>query len=110
MDDQRPPQAIRERASRLTGGRISCAVVFDREFTPTEIERFYALPAGEEPLPSRFTFDSRLVRYDCAEDEEARWRLALEIFVVKSFRQSAGGPPTDPGIRTRLGFRKLHLG
>ena len=116
MEQQRTPQAIRERTSRLTGGRLSCAVVFDRDFSPEAVERFHRLPSEGEPVPSRFSFDGRVVRYDCAEEEEALWRLALEIFLVKTFRDL---PPSEPGrsarrtdgeIRTRMGLRKLHLG
>ena len=59
-------------------------------------------------------FDGRVVRYVCPEADEPAWRLALEIFLVKTFRQTAELPKPSlaPGrnTRTKLGLRKLHLG
>lgn len=101
----RPPEAVRERVDRLTGGRIACAVIFDREFTAEELRRFLALTSAGEPAPERFRLDGRVVRYECRADEEARWRLALEILVVKAHRESAPRRLTD--ARTRLGLRPI---
>ncbi|MGH9365541.1 MAG: hypothetical protein ACRD1B_09820 [Thermoanaerobaculia bacterium] len=78
------------------------------------MQRFYLIPTGDTPQPLAFTFDGRVVRYVCAEADEPAWRLALEIFLVKTFRQTAQVPkPAHPparNTRTRLGLRKLHPG
>ena len=101
----RPPEAIRERVDRLTGGRLACAVIFDREFTAEEVRRFLSLTSAGEPAPARFRLDGRIVRYECPEAEEARWRLALEILVVKSHRE--GARPRRPDARSQLGLRPI---
>lgn len=102
----RPPEAVRERVDRLGGGRLSCAVIFDREFTPEEVRRFLAFRGEGEPGPARFRFEGRVVRYDCPEEEEARWRLALEILLVKSLRERRDSRPTGD-LRTRMGLRPI---
>jgi hypothetical protein len=88
--------------------------VFDREFTPEEMRQFYLLPTSDDPNPLAFTFEGRVVRYICPEADEPKWRLALEIYLVKTFRQTAEvakpHPPGTRDTRTRLGLRKLHLG
>ena len=84
----RPPEAVRERVDRLGGARLACAVIFDRGFTPEELRRFLALISAGEYAPFRFRLEGRIVRYECPEAEEARWRLALEILVVKSHAAS----------------------
>ena len=89
---------------------MSCAVVFDREFSPEEVARFRRLVPEREPLPSRFAFEGRVVRYDCSEEEEALWRLGLEILLVKAFRESRPGRGAGGGIRDAMGLRRLHLG
>jgi hypothetical protein len=111
---ERPLEVRRQKNDRLAGGKLSCAVVFDRAFTAEEIGRFYLLSTSDEPSPLAFSFEGRVVRYICPEDDEARWRLALEIYLVKIFRQTAEvakpHPPGSRDARTRLGLRKLHLG
>ena len=109
----RPLEVRRQKNDRLAGGKLSCAVVFDREFTAEEMRRFYLLPTSDEPNPLAFAFEGRVVRFICPEDDEPRWRLALEIYMVKTFRQTTEvAKPHPPGrdTRTRLGLRKLHLG
>lgn len=102
----RPPEAVRERVDRLSGGRLACAVIFDREFTPEEVRRFLALTSSGEPAMGHFRLDGRVIRYECPDEEEARWRLALEILVVKSHRQSSPSRRV-PDARTRLGLRPI---
>lgn len=99
----RPPEALRERVDRLAGGRLACAVIFDREFTAEELRRFLALTSAGEPAPARFRLEGRIARYECPEAEEARWRLALEILVVKAHRASARSRRAGDA-RTRLGL------
>ena len=110
----RPLEVRRQTSDRLAGGKLSCAVVFDREFTPEEMRRFYQLPTSDEPNPLAFTFEGRVVRYICPEIDEPKWRLALEIYMVKTFRQTTEvakpHPPGSRDTRTSLGLRKLHLG
>lgn len=107
------PQVIRERTSRLAQGRIACALVLDRDLTPDEIARFQALPADGEFRPERFNFQERVVRYECDEADESRWRLAFEIFLAKPFSSETRSPtPPRPraDTRSRAGLRKLHMG
>ena len=88
----------------------------NRDLTPDELSRFLALPADEEPLPSRFAFEERVVRYECDQMDEAKWRLAFEIFLTKTSAPppavAATAPPPHPTgqTRSRVGLRKLHLG
>ncbi len=105
-ESSRPPEAVRERVDRLAGGRLACAVIFDREFSAEELRRFLALTGAGEPAPSRFRLEGRVVRYECPEAEEARWRLALEILVVKSHAEAVRSRRTGDA-RTRLGLRPI---
>ena len=41
MVSGKPPEVVRERTDRLGGGSVSCAVVFDREWTRDEVAAFY---------------------------------------------------------------------
>ncbi|HYX21868.1 MAG TPA: hypothetical protein VFA98_13560 [Thermoanaerobaculia bacterium] len=102
----RPPQSVRERVDRLGGGRLACAVIFDREFTPEEVRRIAARPGDGAPAASDFRFEGRVVRYECAEDDEARWRLALEILLVKALRERRESRPTGD-LRARMGLRPI---
>jgi hypothetical protein len=109
-----PLQVIREKASRLTHGRIACALVLNRDLSPEELTRFLAIPADDEPLPERFAFEERVVRYECDQSDEAKWRLAFEIFLAKTFAPPVTPPPAPERrtgqTRSRVGLRKLHLG
>jgi len=104
----RPPQAVRERVDRLGGGRLGCAVIFDREFSPEEVRRIAALPRDGGPAASAsdFRFEGRVVRDECAEVDEARWRLALEILLVKALRERRESRPTGD-LRARMGLRPI---
>jgi len=110
--ERRPPGVIRERISRLTGSRVSTALVFDRDLGADELASFSSLPPDGDPRPSDFVFEARVVRYECEADDAAKWRLALEIYLVKALRNlPASRPrPRSTGIRDRAHFRKLHLG
>jgi hypothetical protein len=104
---------VRQKTGRLSDERVACTLVLDREFTPDEISRFYRQPCHERPGPLEFFMEGRVVRYECDRQDEARWRLAFEILLVKAFRESAPARSTGDrttGIRARAGFRKLHLG
>ena len=102
----RPPEAVRERVDRLGGGRLACAVIFDREFTPEEVRRIAARPGDAGPAASDFRFEGRVVRYECSEADEARWRLALEILLVKALRERRESRPTGD-LRARMGLRPI---
>jgi len=102
----RPPQSVRERVDRLGGGRLAGAVIFDREFTPEEVRRIAAVPRDGGPPASEFRFEGRVVRYECAEDDEARWRLALEILLVKALSVRRDSRPTGD-LRARMGLRPI---
>lgn len=103
MATDRPPEVVRERADLLPGARASCALILDRELTRSEIARFYLVESTERPYPMDFDVAGRVIAWECRSDEAERWRLALEIFLVKSFRGDAadaaarrGGRPTEP--------------
>jgi hypothetical protein len=103
MATDRPPEVVRERADLLPGGRASCALILDRELTRDEIARFYLVEATARPYPMDFDMAGRVIAWECRRDEAERWRLALEIFLVKSFRAEApdaaarrGGRPAEP--------------
>ena len=81
-------------------------MIFDREFTPEEVRRIGARPGGGSPAASDFRFEGRVVRYECAEDDEARWRLALEILLVKALRERRESRPTGD-LRARMGLRPI---
>jgi hypothetical protein len=103
------PEVVRERVSRLGPGRLACALIFDREFHQDEIQRFYAIPHDQPPLPTDFEIAGRVLRYECDEAAEAQWRLAAEIFLVKSFRAAEPRRLTrQTDARLRLGMRPLH--
>jgi len=111
MTPSRPPQVVREKVSRLTGSRVSVALVCDRDFSPDEVAWLRRIEATEEPRPSDFDVEGRVVRYECEADDEPKWRLALEIFLVKMARAAQRPQPrVSAGIRSQAGFRKLHLG
>ena len=84
----RPLEVQRQKNDRLAGGKVACAIVFDREFTDEEKRRFFLIEAVEPPSPLEFSFDGRVMRYIAPEEDEPKWRLALEIFLVKTFRQT----------------------
>ena len=78
MSTKRPLEAQRQKNDRLAGGKVACSIVFDREFKAEEMRRFYCLPADENPKPLDFTFDGRVLRFVCSEEDEPKWRLALD--------------------------------
>lgn len=100
MAQDRPPEVVRERVDSLPGGRVSGAVVFDRELSREEIARFYLVEAGARPYPMDFDVAGRVVSWECRRDEADRWRLELEIFLVKSFRSETRAP-LKPDSRRR---------
>jgi hypothetical protein len=85
----RPPEVVRERTDGVGAGIVSCAVIFDRELTHDEIARFYLVDGAGRPAPMDFEVSGRVIAWECRREDEARWRLALEIFLVKSFRDDA---------------------
>jgi hypothetical protein len=99
MEMPRPPEVVREKVSRVREGRFACALIFDREFSAEEIARFRTLRSEEAPGPGDFEISGRVIRYDCPEAEEARWRLAAEILLVRSFREAPGRPSPLDGRR-----------
>ena len=107
MDPTRPPEVIREKVSRTAGGRLTCALIFDRELQRDEIARFYSERTDVSPTPMDFEITGRVMRYDCFEADEARWRLAAEIFLVKSFRGQPKPRTRETDTRLRLGLRPL---
>ena len=108
MEMPRPPEVVREKVSRLGAGRLSCALIFDRELGREEIQRFYAQEQEATPRPVDFELEGRVLRYECDEADEARWRLAAEIFLVKSFREGPKRRTTETDARLRRGMRPLH--
>ena len=111
MSTARPSEVRRLKNDRLTGGKVSCGIVFDRELTAEEQRTFYLLPADGDPNPLEFSFEGRVVRYICPEDDEPKWRLTLEIYFVKTFRQTSETPkPSTRDTRSKYGLRKLHIG
>ena len=86
MASGQPPEVVRERSDRLAGGLVSCAVIFDRELTRDEIAAFYMVESSARPAPMDFELAGRVIAWECRREDETRWRLALEIFLVKSFR------------------------
>ena len=111
-----PPEVVREKVNRLTGGRLASVLILDREPTADEISRFFRLHADDRPVPTDFQISGRLVTYECAEADEAKWRLAAEIFLVKCHRTPAAiARPADApratgarDTRSRFGLRPLH--
>ena len=98
MATDRPPEVVRERVDPLPGGRASAAVIFGRELSREEIARFYLVEAVSRPYPMDFDVAGRVVSWECRRDEAERWRLALEIFLVKSFRgETRDGAPRPAG-------------
>ncbi len=111
----RAPQVIRERSSRVGEDRIACALVLDRDLAPDEIARFHAILSDDEPRADQFHIQERVVRFECAVADEAKWRLTFEIFLAKTFSPAPAPEPSDPprapgDTRSRAGLRKLHLG
>ena len=93
------PEVVRERSDRLAGGLLSCAVILDRELTRDEIASFYLVDGGGRPAPMDFELAGRVIAWECLREDETRWRLALEIFLVKSFRgDREARRPSRPSI------------
>ena len=109
MTSPGPPQVVREKMSRLTGSRVSVALVCDRDLTPDELQRFFSLPSEDSPRPEDFQIETRIVRYECEAEDEPRWRLAFEIFLVKCARSVPEPSHPTSGIRDRARMRRLHL-
>jgi hypothetical protein len=105
MPAGRLPEVVRERVDAIGPGLISCAVILDRELSRDEIARFYLVESAARPAAMDFEVAGRVIAWECRKEEEARWRLALEILLVKSFRvetapEAAPGPRTRPAPRT----------
>src|SRR4029453_13460502 len=105
MEAEKHPEIVREKVSRIGPGRLSCALIFDREPRIYEIQRFYALDHETPPLPTDFEIAGRVLRYECDEADEAQWRLAAEIFLVKAFRDPTRRRTTDTDARVKRGLR-----
>jgi hypothetical protein len=84
----RRPEVVREKVTRIAGGRFACALIFDREFLPEEITHLRSSGRGTEPA-GELEISGRVIRYECLEAEETRWRLAVEILLSRAF--PAGG-------------------
>jgi hypothetical protein len=97
----RPPEVVREKISPAGQGRVACALIFDREFSGPEVSRFYAQRRGAGPSPGDFEMGGRVVRYECTDAEEPRWRLAAEIYLVKCFRPGPRRRASDHAGQTR---------
>ena len=108
MDEAKSPEIVREKTSRLTGGRLSCTLILERELTAEEIRRFHALPSDDTPRAVDFLVEGRLIRYDCLAEDEAKWRLAAQIFLVKSFRGVPAPRRSTVDVRRRMGLPSLH--
>jgi hypothetical protein len=100
MASGQPPEVVRERSDRLAGGLVSCAVIFDRELTRDEIAGFYMVESNGRPAPMDFELAGRVIAWECRREDETRWRLSLEIFLVKSFRseERENRRPSKPSI------------
>jgi len=101
MEPSRLPEVVREKISRVPGGRFSCALIFERELLRDEIARFYALPSDSSPAPRDFDLGGRVLSYECPEEQESQWRLAAEIFLVKAFRATVPQQPIDADLLHR---------
>lgn len=108
MDETGAPEIVREKASRLTGGRLSCTLILERELSAEEIRRFYSVAGGDAPRPMDFQLEGRLLRYDCPPEDEAKWRLSAQIYLVKSFRAAAPARRTTTDVRRRMGLPTLY--
>ena len=97
----RSPEVVRERLSHLGDGRVSGTLIFDREFSGREVSRFYAQRSDGDLNPGDFQLAGRVLQYECPEADEPRWRLAAEIYLVKSFETKAAGRPVETGSRRR---------
>ena len=105
-ESARSPEVVRERLSHLGDGRVSGTLIFDREFSGREVSRFYAQRSDGDLNPGDFQLAGRVLQYECPEADEPRWRLAAEIYLVKSFETEAGRtsrPRPAPGGATRRG-------
>lgn len=108
MEPSRLPEVVREKISRVGGGRFACALIFEREFQGDEVARFYALPSDSVPTPRDFALGGRVLSYECPEEEESQWRLAAEIFLVKSFRTPPAHAQLDSEALGRPSPRAPH--
>ena len=108
MEAEKQPEIVREKVSRIGPGRLSCALIFDRELRTYEIQRFYALHYDAPPLPTDFEIAGRVLRYECDEADEAQWRLAAEIFLVKVFREFSKRRTSETDARVKRGLPPLH--
>jgi hypothetical protein len=108
MDDSAPPEIVREKTSRLTGGRLACTLILERELTAEEIRRFYSVAAEESPRPMDYQLEGRILRYDCSPEDDAKWRLSAQIYLVKSFRAAASARRSTTDMRRRMGLPSLH--
>jgi hypothetical protein len=97
----KPPEVVRERVDVVGPGLVSCAVILGRELSRDEIARFYLVESAERPAAMDFEVAGRVIAWECRLEDEARWRLALEIFLVKSFRPNAASDALrDPRVRS----------
>ena len=74
---------------------------------PDEVSRFYAERTDEPPAGADFEVEGRVIRYECSLADEAKWRLAAEILLVKSFRSARARRPTESQPHVRPDTRPL---
>ena len=108
MDEAGPPEIVREKTTRLTGGRLACTLILERELTAEEIRRFYTVSGEDAPRPVDFQLEGRVLRYDCSTEDEAKWRLSAQIYLVKSFRAASPARRTTTDVRRRMGLPSLY--
>jgi hypothetical protein len=107
---QGPPVVVRQKLTRLTEGRVSIVLVLDRDFSTEELSAFYRQGSIGRPAPLDYSIEGRVVRYECESEEESKWRLTFESGLAKSCRPREDRKTRDSQTRTRMGYRKLHVG
>jgi len=105
-----PPVVVRQKITRLTEGRISTVLVLDRDLSTEELSAFYRQASIGRPAPLDYSIEGRVVRYECEAEEDSRWRVTFEVGLAKVCRARDDRRTRDSQTRTRMGYRKLHVG